>query len=234
MYYNNHPTRIQIHADSDTISDYIRRWNAFYEHYFLDYLYKHHKDQNVIVDIGANIGNHSLFFATHLNSKHIHAFEPIPKNIQLAAENLSAHKERVTLHTCALSNKTGTVQMYNSEQHNHGGYSLEQLCDGRSFPVCDAIPTRTLDSYRFEHVTLVKIDVEGHECAVLEGATDTLRRCKPIVILENSYYYHAHVYPDPEPHAHVLEPLGYKKAASNIVDSGMDVWVPVGVEVTSP
>jgi FkbM family methyltransferase len=227
VYYNNRPTQIQIHSCSDTISNYIKKWNVFYEHYFLDYVYKHHKDQNVIVDVGANIGNHSLFFATHLNYKHIHAFEPFPKNIELATQNLSAHREFVTLHPYALSNNTGNVRLYNSEENNHGGYSVEQLRDGRSFPVLDAIPTRTLDSYNFENVTLIKIDVEGHECAVLEGAMDTLRRCKPIVILENNHYYHPHVHPDPKPHAHLLEPLGYQIKVANVVNSSMDVWVPV-------
>jgi FkbM family methyltransferase len=226
VFYNNQPTTLQIHTGPDTISDSVRKWSCFYEHWFLDYIYKNHKDQNVIVDVGANIGNHSLFFATHLNYKHIHSFEPFPKNIHCATENLSAFKERVTLHPYALSNKTGIVQLYNSEEHNHGGYSLEQLSDGRSFPVLDTIPTRTLDSYNFVNVTLMKIDVEGHEAAVLQGAQETLKRCKPLVILENNYYYHPHVHPDPEPHAHLLEPLGFKKIAANVVESSMDVWAP--------
>ncbi len=226
VFYNDKPTTLHIHAGPDTISDYVRKWNCFYEHWFLDYIYKNHKDQNVIVDVGANIGNHSLFFATHLNYKHIHAFEPFPKNIHIATENLSAFKDRVTLHPHALSNKAGIVQLYNSEQNNHGGYSLEQLSDGRSFPVMDTIPTRTLDSLQLTDVSLLKIDVEGHECAVLEGAVGTIKRCKPVVILENNYYYHSHVHPDPEPHAHLLEPLGYKKLKSNVVESSMDVWGP--------
>lgn len=226
VFYNNQPTALHIHAGSDTISNYVRKWSCFYEHWFLDYLFKNHRIQNVIVDIGANIGNHSLFFATHLESTHIHAFEPFPKNIQVASQNLLAYKDRVTLHPYALSDSESLQKLYNSESNNHGGYSLEQLSDGRSFPVMDIIPTRTLDSYNIHDVTLVKIDVEGHENAVLRGAQETLRRCKPIVILENGHYYHSHVHPDPEPHAPLLEALGFKKVASNIVESSMDVWAP--------
>lgn len=227
VFFNNVPTDLQIHTETDTISNYIRKWNCFYEHYFLNYIYKNHKTQNVIIDIGANIGNHSSFFARHLDYTHIHAFEPFPKNIQLASENLAAYKDRVTLHPFAISDCESLQILYNSESNNHGGYSLEQLSDGRSFPVMDMIQTRTLDSYNFENVTLIKIDVEGHENSVLRGAQDTLRRCKPVIFLENGYHYHKHVHPDPEPHAQFLIPLGFKKVASNVVESSMDVWMPI-------
>ncbi len=118
VFYNNKPTPLYIHSESDTISNYIRKWNCFYEHWFLDYVYKTYKEQNIIVDVGANIGNHSLFFATHLNYKHIHAFEPFPKNINLAIKNLSTYRERVTLHSYALSNNADSVQLYNFTTQN--------------------------------------------------------------------------------------------------------------------
>jgi hypothetical protein len=50
---------------------------------------------------------------------------------------------------------------------------------------------------------------------------------KPTIILENSYYYFSHIFPDPEPHKEILEEFGYKKIHSNICKSAMDIWVPI-------
>ena len=49
---------------------------------------------------------------------------------------------------------------------------------------CYEVELRTLDSYGFEDVAFIKIDVEGHEEAVLAGAGDTLVRAKPVLLIE--------------------------------------------------
>jgi Methyltransferase FkbM domain len=46
------------------------------------------------------------------------------------------------------------------------------------------VPTLRLDDYGFKSVALVKIDVEGHEQAVLRGAEETLRQCSPTILVE--------------------------------------------------
>jgi hypothetical protein len=49
------------------------------------------------------------------------------------------------------------------------------------------VPTRCLDSFNFDTVDLIKIDVEGHEYQVVKGALKTIQRCRPAVVVEISY-----------------------------------------------
>jgi hypothetical protein len=114
------------------------------------------------------------------------------------------------------------MTLYNSEKDNHGGYSLNKQVN--SFLV-DTIPTFMLDDFDFEGISLIKIDVENHEIDVLLGAKKTILKCKPIIILENSYYYFSNLFPNPEPHKEIMEELNYKKIHSNICNSAMDMWI---------
>ena len=52
---------------------------------------------------------------------------------------------------------------------------------GKSFHRHDS----TLDGFAFDHIALIKVDVEGHELQVLKGARETIERCKPILYVEN-------------------------------------------------
>lgn len=63
--------------------------NNFYEYNLLTFLREKFNNQKNILDICANIGNHSLFFAKYFNCNQIYSFEPIPKNIELFRHNLS-------------------------------------------------------------------------------------------------------------------------------------------------
>lgn len=142
-------------------------------------------DANKIsIDIGANMGAYSYFMAKH--SKRVVSFEP---NV-----DLWPHLRRILGSECeligvALSAKSST-SVLRLDRQNTGVATIEQRNDlscveDKSAVVSRTVETRTLDSFEFTDVALIKIDVEGHEEAVIEGAQGTIMRCRPAFIIES-------------------------------------------------
>ncbi|MEQ9449543.1 MAG: FkbM family methyltransferase, partial [Rhodospirillaceae bacterium] len=135
----------------------------------------------IAIDIGANKGVY-----THLLSRicqGVEAFEPNPKIYRILKRALPVN---VVAHQVALSNRTGTaeliVPMYGGGFSNQtASLNPRKRNDGaRSIQVAQ----RTLDSYGFSNVGFIKIDVEGFERAVLEGARETISRERPVLQIE--------------------------------------------------
>lgn len=140
--------------------------------------------QKTSVDIGANAGHYSYYMAKF--SKDVIAFEP---NRDLWKHLRRLLRARVHLESAALSKASGTAVM-RIDQHNTGVSTIEEKNDlscvaDTSAVVTREITTRTLDSFNLSNIGMIKIDVEGHEEAVLEGARDTLRRNQPGLIIES-------------------------------------------------
>jgi hypothetical protein len=93
----------------------------------------------------------------------------------------------MSVESAALSDTSGTTNMRVLVMDG-GRSTIEEandLTDPDGSPVSQLeVEMRTLDSYKFENIALVKIDVEGHELSVLAGAKDTLIRSNPFVIIE--------------------------------------------------
>lgn len=224
--YNKENFGMYIHANSDFISREIRLSQTFYEYGLLSFLQSHFQKQTNILDIGANIGNHSLFFAKYLDFQHLYAFEPIVQNREVFQKNMSDYEDKYTLYEHALSDKDGEMTLYNTwGLENYGGYSLNK--EDHSFIVCDHVKVVRLDDYNLTGVTLIKMDVENHEKEVLLGGKQTIFNNKPILVLENNYYYFSHIYPDPNPHGTLLTEWGYERIFTNVENSSMDIWAPV-------
>jgi FkbM family methyltransferase len=225
IHYDGQYTTMYLHSNpEDYISNTIKYYKNFYEADLLSFLKDNFKDQKNIIDIGANIGNHSLFFAKHMNCNKIYSFEPFSKNAEIFRNNLYDYRDKCFLYEKALSNKDGKMILYNTEKDNFGGISLYK--QNKSFEVSSEIDVVKLDNYNFTDVTLIKIDVENHENEVLLGGRDTILRNKPIIILENSYYYFSHIFPNPNQHREIFEELGYSRIYSNVCESSMDIWTP--------
>jgi FkbM family methyltransferase len=121
------------------------------------------------VDVGANIGVTVRLFAAQAG--HVHAFEPAPRALRLLQRNVS-DLCNVTLYTVALSNENGTARFSELEALDNSTLADDGI----------DVPVRTLDSYGLKPDVL-KIDVEGFEHLVLEGARETLRH-SPVVVFE--------------------------------------------------
>lgn len=153
----------------------------FFETRLLEYIYWHYKEQ-VFVDIGSNIGNHTLFFAKFCQPKHVISVEPVPASAVLQREvlHLNGLEKRVTIHECAISDRVGRGAMRPWETNPCYFAGSQTLEDG------DEVDVTTLDELLSDvrHINLIKIDVEGRELDVLRGAGQILARERPALFIE--------------------------------------------------
>ena len=218
--YGGKEIDITIYESYEHVSEEIKRECMFYEIEFLQYIQNNHPIQTGIVDIGANIGNHSLFFSEFLQYDKIYSFEPHPHNFELLQKNMDGKKAK--LYQTALSEKKGEMVLYNSDSSNNGGFSLHQ--QPTSFVVYDKIDVTPLDSYKLKNISMIKIDVEGHEQEMLKGAVDTIKKNHPIIFVENLGYGWPELFNVDRLNSFFNE-MGYIKKEENIVGSLMDLWV---------
>jgi FkbM family methyltransferase len=140
----------------------------------------------VALDIGANIGNHSLFFSQHF--RQVHAFEPNPKTFQLLDFNAKL-AANISAHHFGLGAKKGMLQL-NVDPLNVGEATLVELGardHGGSKETLDVLIERLDDVVEaFGPIAFVKIDVEGFEADVVRGATAFLSAHKPIIAFEQN------------------------------------------------
>ncbi len=127
------------------------------------------------LDIGAHIGTYSWLLGK--KARHTHAFECSPRTFCYLAANIALHglEERITPYRYALGNKNGTLD-YIIRSEDGGGNGCKVLCENDQVLRRIPIPVRTLDSFELNNIGFIKIDVEGFEKEVLEGAVETLKR----------------------------------------------------------
>jgi len=177
-------TKFYINDEQDRIESFINN-NGFYELDLLQDIYNLNISSGVFVDVGANIGNHTLFFANVMD-KEVVSFEPntivterLKRNIEL---NEATNKVSV-IHSAVLDKK-GTGKIEQLIENNLGASIFIADNDGE-------LKSNTLDEYFTDSndaVALIKIDVEGNELKVIKGATKLLEREKPILVIELPNY----------------------------------------------
>jgi len=151
-------------------------------------------------DIGAHMGYHALAFASLLGKEgHVVAFEPCGTNLGRLRKNLEGNPqlaERIELAAFALGNEDGSVELLGAGSVDTGQSTNAHLAtadtpleahayDGYAATRVDC---RRIDSLLAEGIysepDFLKIDVEGAESLVLEGAKDFLRRRRPVLAIE--------------------------------------------------
>ena len=138
-----------------------------------------------VIDIGCNIGYFALLEAKCVGpTGKVIAIEPEPGNARLFLNNLRANGyHNVEFHQVAISDRNGTFPLRISKKSNR--HSLSPV----PWPTIDLhVPVRTLDSLLAkeppESVDLVRMDLEGHEVAVLSGMRATIQRYSPRLLIE--------------------------------------------------
>ena len=138
---------------------------------------------SVSVDVGANLGLYTRRLARL--SRQVLAFEPLEKNADILRRTSA---KNVVVHEMALSDRSGVASLrvpYDGDQLAHGLASIEPHASRRDNAVKSlTVPVRRLDSMIQSDVGFVKIDVEGHELNVLNGAKGIVDGCQPIFLVE--------------------------------------------------
>ncbi|WAJ47870.1 FkbM family methyltransferase [Mycobacterium sp. Aquia_216] len=145
----------------------------------------------VSLDIGADVGEFTIgMLAT---SRSVIAFEPRPTQAHDLASMFDAVGVPVRVEAVALSNKPGvtTMRVVESEPGRSTIDTDNVLSDvdGGAVQSID-VPVKRLDDLHLDGIGLIKIDVEGHELAVLLGATDTVARNQPALVVEAEERHH--------------------------------------------
>lgn len=169
------------------VSDMARN-GGIYEHYIFDWIRDNVDVKGkTIIDIGANFGFHTLEFSDLVgDSGNVFAFEP-QKLVyyQLCGNTLINGRSNITNYNLALSDEVTQLKMENlqyqsEEKINIGNAHLNAYIDN-GFNWVDVKP---LDSFEFENLEVIKIDVQGFEPKVLDGAIKTIKKHKPVIFIE--------------------------------------------------
>ena len=136
-----------------------------------------------VVDVGGNRGIYAYRF-WKLGAR-VEIFEP-NINCHRVLSSWVTGKKDVNVHHVALSNVVGSAFLHvpvddSGIEHDSSG-SVESIESESTLD--QQVELRQLDSYHFDDVKFIKIDVEGHEASVIEGAADTIRSLKPSMLIE--------------------------------------------------
>jgi len=138
----------------------------------------------MVLDIGANIGAHTVPLAQMVGPEGaVIAFEPQRILYQILCGNLALNGvTNVVAHAMALSDVQGSCKipvLDYGQNLNFGCLAIDTVSEG------ETVPVGTLDLFELARVDFIKLDVEGFERQVLLGGERTLKRCRPILYLEN-------------------------------------------------
>jgi FkbM family methyltransferase len=159
------------------------------EYRLTKFFIKNLKENDIFYDIGANYG-----FYTYLAlefCKEVHSFEPLPdifENLKMNLENI----RNVFLNKVALSNKEVKAKIYLPSKSgldaSAGSTIIKETIDKHHYKFSKSleIETTTLDNYLKDHnkPTIIKLDIEGAECLVIEGGYEFFKNNSPIIAME--------------------------------------------------
>ena len=151
-------------------------YNSLPEYAEQMFMYQYVQANDKVVDVGAHIGSETVLLGSKLTGGRMYSFEPTPSVKPLLVANIGINNlhDRVVVEDMAVSDHVGSTKFYLSTEsevnslHNHEGSKAI------------SIKTTTLDSYakklKIDHIHVLKIDVEGHELAVISGSKSLLSK----------------------------------------------------------
>jgi FkbM family methyltransferase len=166
-------------ADAGIVGE-LERSGGLYQRELAALLRRRLPPDAVAVDGGAHIGVISVLLASLCPAGHVYAFEPVPETSAYLEHNLAANGiTNVTVERMALYRDDGEITLAFDESYPGGSHIGEGKC---------RVTTARLDSWAqargLDRLDLLKLDVEGAEPAVLDGAEETLRRFQPVTVVE--------------------------------------------------
>lgn len=146
--------------------------------------------RRVAVDVGAHVGLWTMHLVRLFSF--VEAFEPNYALLECFRRNVDG--QNVTRHPYALGPTAGFTSLRRFDGNtghtmNTGVEKVRTNGEGGK-----EVEVRTLDSFEFQHVDFIKIDVEGFEPGVIEGARETILRCRPVMVVEAKNFESHHGY----------------------------------------
>lgn len=142
----------------------------------------------VAVDVGAHFGTYSHALCRLVGKGgRVFAFEPIEEDARYLQAAARQRRLPMEVHNCALSDASGTAELTVPDRHGDRKTALSSLEFHEASGETRTVEIRRLDDVLTDidrPVSFIKIDVEGHESAVLRGAAETIARYKPNMLIE--------------------------------------------------
>src|SRR5438445_1625351 len=164
---------------------YLGQFEEDVTDFFVHYL----RPGMVVIDVGANIGVYSLLSAKYVGERGaVHAFEPTPDTFAQLCTNAALNRlSCIRTNRLAVSDKSGTSSLYLYNQNAMNSLAMQDWVGSAVGQV--QVDTVSLDEYvraaELGRVDLLKVDAEGAELRVLQGAVELLERPKsPVVVCE--------------------------------------------------
>lgn len=138
--------------------------------------------RGIAIDVGANIGNHSLAFSRYFSE--VMSFELNPRVFEVLAINARL-RPNVTPFNVGVSDTIGRAE-FEDFSVNMGAARIVGAATSDSAKTCDVTTIDHTFAGRSEEIGLIKLDIEGAEARAIAGATETLKRWKPVVLFEQN------------------------------------------------
>jgi FkbM family methyltransferase len=221
----------QLYVDPKSCDLWLDMINGVYDSFIYDALLRRSFLSGMTIwDIGAHFGYHALSFSALVgDTGQVVAFEPNPYNIERFNMHLQQNSllaGRIRLVTTALSNREGNVSLMLSRDVDQGTSTGSHL-ENAVVPLETAaytdfikhdVSTTTIDALlaagKLKHPDIIKIDVEGSELQVLEGANWLLAEARPLIFMEvHNIIMMFHVYRLLAAHKYEVEILDEERAS---------------------
>lgn len=162
-------------------------WNLYFgfKEISKERLFELHKSPRTIIDAGANIGEITLNFANRFPNAMVYGFEPFPETFEVLKKNVALNNfQNVSVQNVGLGASESEVFFEEREKGNPGMNRVTNI-PGKSTV---KVPITTLHKFALNNqltqISIIKIDVEGYEFQVLQGAQRILKEQKPALFIE--------------------------------------------------
>jgi FkbM family methyltransferase len=167
-----------VHGGPECISDDIIKYNDFWEFEIFNKWKEHFPSEGCMLDIGANIGSHSLQFNHAFPNLNIWAFELHYGNFELLRKNTLAYSN---IHAFNIGVGSHNTLVHFSDGHLDNSGSIRLSADGHNTNLVMALDSLILP----KPVKFIKIDIEEHELSAFEGMRNLLINDGPMIWLED-------------------------------------------------
>lgn len=163
---------------------------GLHEKYLLEYIFSilPNKYKNgICIDVGANIGNHSLFFSNYYDE--IHSFEPVLSTFKSLELNILINglDDKIKTHNIALSSSDSYLRFFEDNSGDIGRSKVAAKHEIKPSGVIEyMVKSITGDDYfnGSTNINMIKIDAEGHESDVIDGLGKVIKMNHPIILFE--------------------------------------------------